>query len=523
MGLEKAKYIFNCLIDVFLTTLKPQQRIVTAHDVASSLYFFHLDSVHDEEIRDVLGLEQEFQRAGQKAKGKENSRPPSGEQSPKRKPLPSTPHLDTRNGPEHLQKAYPNLRISLDLQRGRPPLARKPISGNIQDAGLIANGTESPVRKLLGPRPLHSRNQSVDAAIPSAIPNEEMLLPRRYSECPPALLPKLDHRVELEPYKGVSQTNDFSVTMIRRDPGSGGQWNVGRIASGPIPNMQSENLLPPRSPQPVREQGLLLEITNAGYNKFIGSEPVVRRPEPASVDYTSAPQDIQRHSLVSRDSNRYSSFNRYLFLEQPRSRSNGLSPSRGEFRSSIDSVRSTQDATRTSPYPSPQFSPPYTRPYTFLSPWNGTCEFSAGLAGRSLKCRHVLPSLSSGSGVKESSSTRTVSDLRFNLPSSKLLDLFSHKRSPLTMTDSKRSSFFGYSHGRRNSVADQQHEAEDSDDEEDERMDLSLGQERAGGGMRGKEAKLGKLIVEDEGLKMLDLVVAANMGVWWSVYGRNTS
>jgi hypothetical protein len=53
---------------------------------------------------------------------------------------------------------------------------------------------------------------------------------------------------------------------------------------------------------------------------------------------------------------------------------------------------------------------------------------------------------------------------------------------------------------------------------DEERMDLSLGQERAGGGMGGKEAKLGKLIVEQEGLQMLDLVVAANVGVWWGVY-----
>ncbi|OAX78015.1 hypothetical protein ACJ72_07680, partial [Emergomyces africanus] len=50
------------------------------------------------------------------------------------------------------------------------------------------------------------------------------------------------------------------------------------------------------------------------------------------------------------------------------------------------------------------------------------------------------------------------------------------------------------------------------------RLDLSLGRERAGGGTFGKSAKLGKLIVEDEGLKMLDLVVAACMGVWWGVY-----
>lgn len=53
-----------------------------------------------------------------------------------------------------------------------------------------------------------------------------------------------------------------------------------------------------------------------------------------------------------------------------------------------------------------------------------------------------------------------------------------------------------------------------------DRLDLSLGQEKAGGGSRGKKAKLGKLIIEDEGLKMLDLIVAANMGIWWRAYDR---
>lgn len=52
-------------------------------------------------------------------------------------------------------------------------------------------------------------------------------------------------------------------------------------------------------------------------------------------------------------------------------------------------------------------------------------------------------------------------------------------------------------------------------------MDLSLGQERAGGGATGRQAKLGKLIIEDEGMKMMDLLVAANMGLWWRAYGRD--
>jgi hypothetical protein len=54
--------------------------------------------------------------------------------------------------------------------------------------------------------------------------------------------------------------------------------------------------------------------------------------------------------------------------------------------------------------------------------------------------------------------------------------------------------------------------------EDDERLDLSIGREEAGGGNRGKRAKLGKLIIYDEGFKMLDLVVAANMGIWWSIF-----
>jgi hypothetical protein len=51
-------------------------------------------------------------------------------------------------------------------------------------------------------------------------------------------------------------------------------------------------------------------------------------------------------------------------------------------------------------------------------------------------------------------------------------------------------------------------------------MDLSLGQEFAGGGFGGKQAKLGKLIIEDEGLKMLDLLVATNMALWWRAYEK---
>jgi len=90
----------------------------------------------------------------------------------------------------------------------------------------------------------------------------------------------------------------------------------------------------------------------------------------------------------------------------------------------------------------------------------------------------------------------TVSELRFNLPSSSKSE-----------DSSKRTSLFHRpKHFRNHSGVSE--------------MDLSLGQEFAGGGYGGKQAKLGKLIIEDEGLKMLDLLVAANMALWWRAYER---
>ena len=78
-------------------------------------------------------------------------------------------------------------------------------------------------------------------------------------------------------------------------------------------------------------------------------------------------------------------------------------------------------------------------------------------------------------------------------------------------------------HSRHSVVSNPfQHRSMWTSEEDDEgHLDLSLGQEKAGGGNRGKRVKLGKLIVFDEGCKMIDLIVAANMGIWWSIWESN--
>lgn len=109
----------------------------------------------------------------------------------------------------------------------------------------------------------------------------------------------------------------------------------------------------------------------------------------------------------------------------------------------------------------------------------------------------------------------TVSELRFNLPSS------SKASTPRGEESSKRTSFFHKPrHSRKNSSVDSRADFTDDVRRSFDRMDLSLGQEFAGGGFGGKQAKLGKLIIEDEGLKMMDLLVAANMALWWRAYEK---
>jgi hypothetical protein len=113
-----------------------------------------------------------------------------------------------------------------------------------------------------------------------------------------------------------------------------------------------------------------------------------------------------------------------------------------------------------------------------------------------------------------------VSELRFNLPTGS-----TNKSSSSTDTGAKRSSVIPQSALHRRTASDELTDGPLSPGmsrflDEYGNIDLSLGQERAGGGFHGKQAKLGKLIVEDEGVKMLDLIVAANMALWWRAYER---
>ena len=492
--------------------MKPQQRIVTAHDIESSLYYFHVDSTNDDEIREALLAEQDARKKDSVSCDNRKSSS-SGGQSPRRKPLPAAPHLALQTRPEPPPKVYPHSQVPNYQPRDSSEVEGKPLPSFSQHRASIPDiALAMPPRKLIGPRPLHTRQLSA-VTIAGTQDISGKLISTEIS---------LVNQEKLAP--------NSTITIIRRDPFSGGQWNVGKLTTGPAFSRRKGSGSFPNVQKLQEENRISISITTSGYNQFCynDSGPSLEMSQLNKLPRPSHDKGGQ----VPLETHERPGFCRQIYLERIQYQSTHPSPLKDEHRSDTDIVQSKDRPTDSSDFPNhnPSLSSPASSsvltPYTFRSPWNGTCEFTTGMAGRSLKCKHTIAAPANSPG-NWSPSTYNVSELRFNLPRSKLFSPFSPKRPRFPASDSRRSSFLSstHIHSRSHSVGDSrsemrnEHESEDSDDGQDDRMDLSLGQEQAGGGIRGKQAKLGKLIVEDEGLKMLDLVVAANMGVWWYSWG----
>lgn len=311
-----------------------------------------------------------------------------------------------------------------------------------------------------------------------------------------------------------SRPESGTLTLIRRDPGSGEQWNVASIHDPPVDEVSSSSLLLPTADRRTKKGGrpLLLDVTNPAYAQFSSdgierTESRISTSSPSSPSETDpqVPEGVFRRRLYMPGSK----FSEHGYSND----SNGLhrkhsSLSSASGTSTIDTTFISQ-TTRSDRHHSVDIASlstntastdRRTKGYTFTSPWNGQCEFSTGATGRSLKCRHYLPN---NQGVAE------ISELRFNLPT---------KSRPVPLT-SKSASFLPRMHARQDSF-DGGEDGPGFVFADDGRISLDLGRERAGGGFGGKQAKLGKLIVWPEGFKMLDLLVAANVGLWWRAWER---
>ena len=561
------------MIDVFLTTMKPQQKVVTAQDVQSSLYYMHLDRPQDSHYLDPAGdssdVSDDEDGFGKPANTTDTS-------PVRRKPLPSSPILGSGDYLEPLPEVSPYLQTCSNGPTGSPQAERRPFSqDDVAKYRRMDVKPPLPDRKLLGPRPMNQRFLADDDPFLHDMPGKQNIDLRRRSEQPTGTPPRLPPRpsfgnrdsapmvpprplrASLEDAtaangghstflhrKPISHSTsyslneetkeesddqsmkDVSLSLIRRYNKE--QWNVGKIWSKSTKT--AINGFGASSPD------ITIHITTQGYLKFIDPIDSLANQAVTEREKSNGLRDSHTPIMVSEE---HFCFQRHLQIsghaisrnQRHRPESTDSTLAYREARPSFELPRLSQqssdstDSRRSLTYGSPELMSGSRKAHTIRSPW-GICEFTTGVAGRSFKCKHSYTSSDARFGPGMHSAQ--VSELRFNLPSSKTLGSTGSKSGiPGTPREAKRSSLFLHQRRRRSSPSLEAQNPHETGYlapkvELEERLDLSLGQEHAGGGFGGKQAKLGKLIVEKEGLQMLDLIVAANMALWWRVYERFT-
>lgn len=510
--------------DIILSPLKPDQKNLTATDVTSSLYYIHLNLPSDVAL---LSPEQQTKAVP--------------EPHIARKPIPASAASDAAayseldalnqsriafldgNGSSNI--GTPKVTPPPTLYDGRKSaecvqrIARRPVSSSDGPEKTTENAA-SVTRRLLGPRSI--------AGGPSFAAADSLLSREQTRYTSGQSMFNVNSRTasnELPP----AADKVHSLTLIRRDIASGAQWNIGFIEVMKV----SKHTKTSQPGQPDENDcKISIKLTTPGYNQF-----------------TPTPMQGFHRDVTTE----YAGFWDYAFRRHQRGTStSSLGHSRGNSDGSNFSAENA--GSQGSPTKS---SKAKMKTYTMLSPWNGRCEFSTGGGGRSLRCRHTLSSnVAAQQHDYERNDSVTVSEMRYNLPSADLFKMppeakeAMKKSAAATAKTLKRTSQMvkGWQIKiRERSSSDigkptlpprpsesevevrpalpprppstsyaAQYGSDDDEWADEGELDLSLGREKAGGGNRGKRAKLGKLIIFDEGFKMLDLIVAANMGVWWA-------
>jgi len=559
--------------DIILTTLKPQLKNVTASDIANSLYYLHLNSDEDAKVY------QEEQ--SQQSDADSTSTTPT-QKVVQRKALP-----DSARSSVEIKRQSTIPLVRLDSSSGIAK--RKPVPGS-ESVPKIAepypNNTPLLARRPLGPRPqVSDPNVEKTASSKSDQPVQDS---RRTTSDHPA---SIQHEAfvdkpSLQPATPQSRAVDllpaFTITVIRRDPSSSSQWNIGTITGTPTTIEETQRgVSPQRNKKPYF--ALNVHLTNPGYgpfnNSYLSSQLDALKISPISpvkvggVDNGRSKNARPDYGFTRDIRMEGVEFWKRSMPQHKRSKSD-MTVKQGITRGRSFSGSEVVEPTK----PQQSGTSNTSKGYAFFSPWNGRCKFMTSSSGRSLRCKHTLPepvsAVNEDEDDRSSTSSVIVSEIRFNLPSQAIFNSVSESFAKIGDGSNQRFSIPAFDHIRnkfsvhklpppypprpsRDSYSTYSREdentpslpprpkhmsfnhTESSDDEplshprvvheitsndhrhnneEDEPLDLSLGQEKAGGGNRGKRAKLGKLIIHDEGFKFLDLLVAANMGVWWSVW-----
>lgn len=556
--------------------MKPLQKGVTASDVENCLYYVHLNGPEDEKLLET-SFQQDPSPAGLPEVAVRGYGASGETETVRRKPLvparisacdyemeplsnvnhhywppPDDHHKSPSEDPRY-QPPLHDLNYPYDANY-QPPLhdperqtlhedhrvGRKPAPPAIR-SGAGGETSSQSVNSLNGPRPMRSRLLTTDGRLQQIDTNSHIAdLSRRYEQ--PSLKPpelplragrsgaiySTDNVPEEADVKSsakvlrfrqgnkfsaqenckVDDDRDMSLTLIRRYDRL--QSNVGKIyCTGERFHGPSGTVTAVRSPLKSSIE-IYIQLFTPGYSRLAGPKSKVPLNEsrlhcqlPDTSGGSSTTIGVEPDNVFQRQLRRVSALSRPRIPSQASPRSQSTSDVRHFSEQAKGGIR----VDGLSPSSGPDTMQSSRKGYTFDSPWHGLCEFHTGIAGRSLKCTHTSRTTNN---IRMSSVS--VSELRFNLPSSSTLSPPRTQLSTDSSKSSKRSSIFSH-HRAKSAFEVPSCSSHGTKIELEERMDLSLAKERAGGGFGGKHAKLGKLIVEYEGLKMLDLVVAANIAL----------
>jgi hypothetical protein len=580
--------------DVFLTPIRPREKTVTVEDVTSSLYYLHANGPKDRALSspNAIPEEREIDESRpppppphripvslipQFPQEKRHSAPyikplsPIGDENWLAPKASSVGDISLPNGPTTTIRRKPVAKSSNSLpifpdgvsqygfttgkiqsnglpRKARPLSVRPDVANrhNVSAGRLQSNGL--PRMPISPPYPVHDVFPNAEDYYPKALPPSP-----KTPELPWLSSYQSTESMSVKPIPPPSQSIITSLTLIRRDPSTGKQWNVANFSN------------PSSSGPYLSQRPVDITIENPGYSKFLPGQVNIDSaslfvPGQGNVKSPKLPpfqrelhMDTNRLLGVSTDHQRAKSHDGINFKNPFSSRST-LDVPRTDQLSSGSSVNLQADNPSSSSLgPFPKKDKRQTG-YYFLSPWNGRCEFSSTIANTlkvktlriqyfklkltCVQCSHTLGPTALSS---EKSSPVVVSELRFNLPANPTNPVDPSRSqlhinveptatpiptdTPSSPIESRRTRFFGRLKKRLNSMDKNNVFSRRRSDPviPPSNLNLSLGQERAGGGFSGKQAKMGKLIIEQEGLMMLDLLVAANMSLWWKAYGKESN
>ncbi|KAK4225302.1 oxidoreductase-like protein [Podospora fimiseda] len=513
--------------DIILSTLRPHRKNVTVEDIANSLYYIHLDDPDD--IAPKLPPRPRVDAITSSRSSSESAR-----SAIPRKPLPASSKVLTTasSSPPPQYEPYrpvPNNSV--------PVVFEEPTSiGGVNNAAYPPNPMFE--KRQSGPPAPTSPPHTVPLS-PSTLHTEARpTTPNHYgSHQPPSRVTSPSYQLQSPPRTGRRPAAvTFSLTVIRRDPSSGSQVNVGKITSFatniPTPEQADPTLDPDNMSASLGAQRLNIRIDTSGYAKYRGM-PSRASADAQSQAFTQMIQSGAKDRAVSMGSIAMApveeGFNRPVVMaygggwkagikkafhrkertgngspDPPHSPEDIAAPKPSHTRQgSTSTVGSNHSASGEESgiitHPGPGLRP---KGYFFLSPWEGRCEFRTSTNGRSLKLRHVLDSTtkfqfdprevaqslqqaqamgrSRGDELQSALlGNKPVSELRFNLPSQS--DFFGARKNDAERDNraSRLSKQFANLLNR---------EPKSSDDEwSDDEGDMDLGKEHAGGGHSGKK------------------------------------